>query len=721
MKKVVSGNLYLNNQTTYYISGDVSYFYRSYGTADMHSPIYYDLDNTGYYVDPAGTARLSYVVANGGIRIDGNENLYLDNNYGQSIVGVYASTRYQGVFAMGNSYKLPIDGTSTGSLYGLAWSHPNAGGVAGNLNTHGLLAMENGTWLASLTGSTRARDDMRAPLFYDNNDTGYYLDMNSTSNSAGRIRGGILFGPNVTWGAYLRIGGDGNPDTSVANIAATNGNLHLDSRAGYAMYLNNYANGIIYLNGGTYYISSNGSYYNGTAAAANSVAWTNVSSRPTALSQFSNDSGFITSGSNISGYAGYLPTAYAGGQQTNPQVYFNNGIGLKVAMTGAWSVWSDTVWINGYSGGDVPYMCALHTLRNGTPRMSISVQSFSSTGYGTFYEFITEYNISSQRVTSLNGNNYIVQRGSQGNWNADFQNTPEGTMSYGGDVGANGSSNPGGSWWIQQNFRHTNGANYWGTQVAWGWEDNANRLATRNITGGNFGGWVYYINNNNITSYMDAPNKAGTSYYQVNTWMQLNGAYGLYCPSVNGAHWYPNSASSYTTWAIAGSRGSYGGIYDGYSAVHGIMYDSGGNGGVYREANGRWYWYYHLGNACMGIGSSTTSSSYVVYANGAIYATGNICAYSDVRKKENIETIDNALDKVNKMRGVYYNRTDDEKKKKQTGVIAQEMEQVLPEVVNYAADVDEYSVAYGNIVGVLIEAIKEQQLQINELKVLLNK
>jgi hypothetical protein len=151
------------------------------------------------------------------------------------------------------------------------------------------------------------------------------------------------------------------------------------------------------------------------------------------------------------------------------------------------------------------------------------------------------------------------------------------------------------------------------------------------------------------------------------------------------------------------------------------MFDSSGNGGTYREANGRWYWYYHLSNACMGIGSSTTSSSYVVYANGAIYATGNICVYSDIRKKENIETIDNALDKVNKMRGVYYNRIDDEKKKKQTGVIAQEMEQVLPEVVTYASDVDEYSVAYGNIVGVLIEAIKEQQLQIDELKALLNK
>ena len=632
MKKVVSGNLYLNNQTTYYISGDTSYFYRSYGTADMRSPIYYDLDNTGYYVDPAGTARLSYVVANGGIRIDGNENLYLDNNYGQSIVGVYASTRYQGVFAMGNSYKLPIDGTSTGSLYGLAWSHPNAGGVAGNLNTHGLLAMENGTWLASLTGSTRARDDMRAPLFYDNNDTGYYIDMNSTSNSAGRIRGGILFGPNVTWGAYLRIGGDGNPDTSVANIAATNGNLHLDSRAGYAMYLNNYANGVIYLNGGTYYISSNGSYYNGTAENAS--------------------------------YGRYV---------------YNNG------------AYSGSGWVEASDLG---------------VRYANSAGSAPASG-GT--------------ATALNSSNYINQRGSTGNWNNDFQSTPAGTLNYGGDLGANSSVGPGGSWWFQQNFRHTNGGNYWGTQVAWGWEDNANRLAQRNITGNSFSGWVYYLNSGNYTSYIDAPNRAGTSYYQVQTWLQMNGAHGMYWPSYNGAHIYANTTSSYTQLRFDGVRNGYTGVYLGDSAVHGMMYDTAGNGGVYREANGRWYWYYHLGNACMGINTSSTSSSYAAYIGGALYATGNICAYSDVRKKENIETIDNALDKVNKMRGVYYNRTDDETKKKQTGVIAQEMEQVLPEVVNYAADVDEYSVAYGNIVGVLIEAIKEQQLQIDELKALLNK
>jgi hypothetical protein len=209
----------------------------------------------------------------------------------------------------------------------------------------------------------------------------------------------------------------------------------------------------------------------------------------------------------------------------------------------------------------------------------------------------------------------------------------------------------------------------------------------------------------------------GTSYYQAGNWIQLNGGFGLYCPGTNGAHFYPNTASSYTTWSLAGSKGGYGGIYDSYSAVAGFMYDSAGNGGVYREANGRWYFYYLLGNSCMGIGTSTTSASYGMYVSGAIYSTGDICAYSDARKKENIVTVENALDKVLKLRGVNYNMIDDETKTRKIGVIAQETEPILPEVVTYAADVDEYSVMYGNMSGLFIEAFKEQQIEIKEQKI----
>jgi hypothetical protein len=93
---------------------------------------------------------------------------------------------------------------------------------------------------------------------------------------------------------------------------------------------------------------------------------------------------------------------------------------------------------------------------------------------------------------------------------------------------------------------------------------------------------------------------------------------------------------------------------------------------------------------------------------------GNVTAYSDARVKTNIKTIDNALSKVLALRGVTYNRTDLEDKSEQIGVIAQEVKEILPQVVQETDG--RYSVAYGNIVGVLIEAIKEQQAQIEELK-----
>ena len=95
--------------------------------------------------------------------------------------------------------------------------------------------------------------------------------------------------------------------------------------------------------------------------------------------------------------AHYLFAHYNGGQRVNPQTYFNYGIGVKVAMTGlsskGTSYWCDTLWINGYTGTDVPNMCALHFNRDGTPRMYISAQSNRATAYGTLYQVYTTYSL----------------------------------------------------------------------------------------------------------------------------------------------------------------------------------------------------------------------------------------------------------------------------------------------------------------------------------------
>jgi len=110
----------------------------------------------------------------------------------------------------------------------------------------------------------------------------------------------------------------------------------------------------------------------------------------------------------------------------------------------------------------------------------------------------------------------------------------------------------------------------------------------------------------------------------------------------------------------------------------------------------------------VGIGTSTPSST--LHVVGSILASGDVTAYSDERLKDNIQTIDGALGKVNSMRGVTYTKDGLES----SGVIAQEIEKIAPELVK---DGEYKSVAYGNLVGYLIEAIKEQQIQIEQSKI----
>ena len=98
---------------------------------------------------------------------------------------------------------------------------------------------------------------------------------------------------------------------------------------------------------------------------------------------------------------------------------------------------------------------------------------------------------------------------------------------------------------------------------------------------------------------------------------------------------------------------------------------------------------------------------------GSFTATGDITAYSDESLKTNIQVIDGALGRVEAIRGVTFERIEDGSTS--TGVVAHELEAVLPEAVH--TDVNGLkSVAYGNITGLLIEAVKELSAQVAELK-----
>jgi len=105
----------------------------------------------------------------------------------------------------------------------------------------------------------------------------------------------------------------------------------------------------------------------------------------------------------------------------------------------------------------------------------------------------------------------------------------------------------------------------------------------------------------------------------------------------------------------------------------------------------------------------------VVNVAGSIVSTGDITAFSDRSLKDNIETIPDALAKLGKINGVTFTRNDINDNKRYAGVIAQEIEAVLPEVVT-TSESGLKSVAYGNLVGLLIEAIKELQADVAALK-----
>ena len=159
-----------------------------------------------------------------------------------------------------------------------------------------------------------------------------------------------------------------------------------------------------------------------------------------------------------------------------------------------------------------------------------------------------------------------------------------------------------------------------------------------------------------------------------------------------------------------------------------------------------------IGNAFIGgnVGIATTSPSQKLHVVGNIYASGYIQAggtgyfggdviayYSDKRLKKDIESIGSALDKISKIGGYYYTPNElalqlnaDTSSKRRIGVLAQEVQEVFPEAIEKApfdmghnmesiSGEDYLTVKYERLIPVLIEAIKEQQKQIEELKYLL--
>ena len=162
---------------------------------------------------------------------------------------------------------------------------------------------------------------------------------------------------------------------------------------------------------------------------------------------------------------------------------------------------------------------------------------------------------------------------------------------------------------------------------------------------------------------------------------------------------------------ITSSTSSWGGLQIRNSSNEGrwSFMTNGSAAGIYDDENNDWH-IYMTENA--GVQLRYNGSTKVQTTSTGATVTGDINSTSDARVKDNVEVIENALQKIKQIRGVTFTRLDQEdKEKRHAGVIAQEVEKVLPEVVTQTGEYK--TVAYGNLTALLIEAIKQQQIQID--------
>jgi len=637
--------------------------------------------------------------------------------------------------------------------------------------------------------------------------------------------GSALYGPNSTWGQYLRIGGNGNADTTNASVVTTNGNLHIDAKTGaFGTYINYYkgTGGVNFGNGasatvGSVDSSGNSSFRTIASTVATGTAPLTVTSTTQVSNLNSNYLNGITAtqffnnmGNNHSTRTDFNSSTnfgfnYIQGATNGPGIpsvtqYYNLSIGLGNDY--AYSQYAMEFAIPRTPGGGLPYP-------------SVRFREGGTWGsWSKIYAGFADSATSATSATFLNSGNYINRRGGSGNYNTDFQNTPAGSMSHQGDDYS--STNGPGGWWFIDNYRHSNGSNYWGTQVAWGWEDNANRLATRNITAGTFGSWVYYLNSSNYNSY--APTLIGTgasgswginvtgssascsgnaatatnlstgrTNWSTNgtitavvgqlSWKNYGNSHTIFDASAStspdgGAVNNTNSqvawSSTYPTLMGWNGANTYGVRVDSariadtvtslvsltvnqtsYSCTNPITTATGNTINIASTSNayGTKYvqstapaspcdgdvWYDTSGATATGSIDAIGSANQVLYKNASnlttgsnnfqfdgtnLFVAGDITAYytSDQRLKNNITPISNSLNKVLSISG---NIFDWDKKSGKTGsesgVIAQEIQKVLPQAV-IERDDGYLAVKYDQIIPLLIEAIKDLKEEINELK-----
>jgi hypothetical protein len=226
------------------------------------------------------------------------------------------------------------------------------------------------------------------------------------------------------------------------------------------------------------------------------------------------------------------------------------------------------------------------------------------------------------------------------------------------------------------------------------------------VSPGSFRAPIFYDNDN--TAYYVDPAAA--------TALSINGGitFAAANPSISASSYFVAAGGAYfssgTVYAEANLK-ARGGVGNDTGAA---LILTGGTGG-YTQINGsaRSPIFYDLDDTAYYLDAASTGTSLNVA--GSIIAAGNVTAYSDIRVKANVETIPSALDKLDQIRGVTYTRTDlEDKDRRYAGVIAQELEAVLPEAVCDLGNIK--AVDYNATIALLIQAVKELRDEVQALR-----
>jgi hypothetical protein len=186
----------------------------------------------------------------------------------------------------------------------------------------------------------------------------------------------------------------------------------------------------------------------------------------------------------------------------------------------------------------------------------------------------------------------------------------------------------------------------------------------------------------------------------------------------NGGNYLNGVTGTYGSLEMVGLNNAYTGVSFHTSAAGSVtgMFDASGNGGDYDVTTG-WHFYWKRSDACLAIGGATTSASYKAYINGALYASGDITAFSDKRAKSEFDRIDSPLDKIARLAGYAFTwATGSSKGKRSVGLLAQDVELVLPEAVHTDENTDAKGVNYNGVLALAIEGVNALRARIEVLE-----